>query len=89
MTPPIDLSTDRLGSRADDVYAALLAAHEGMAPEASAALNARLILLLANLVADADAVLAAIAAAVSGLTESPAPSPPLAKPAGRMPSSPR
>lgn len=63
MTARIDLSTDRLGSRADDVYAALLAAHEGRTPEASAALNARLILLLANLVGDADTVLAAIDAA--------------------------
>jgi hypothetical protein len=63
MTTAADLSTDRLSPRADDVYAALLAAHEGLAERESAALNARLILLLANLVGDADAVIAAIAAA--------------------------
>lgn len=32
----------------DDFYAALLAAHDGLAPEAVHALNARLILVLAN-----------------------------------------
>lgn len=37
---------------ADGFYAELLAVHEGLAPEASAALNARLILLLANHVGD-------------------------------------
>jgi hypothetical protein len=37
----------------DDFYADLLAAHRGLAPEESAALNARLILILANHVGDA------------------------------------
>jgi len=32
----------------DDLYADLLAAHEGLSEEESAALNARLILILAN-----------------------------------------
>jgi len=32
----------------DDLYADLLAAHEGLSKEESAALNARLILILAN-----------------------------------------
>ncbi|MCF3945152.1 DUF2783 domain-containing protein [Acidiphilium iwatense] len=63
MMVPIDLSTDRLGGRSDDVYAALLHAHEGLDPDASAALNARLILILTNLAGDPDAVIAAIAAA--------------------------
>ena len=58
-----DLSTDRLGARRDDVYAALLAAHEGLSFAESAALNARLVLLLANVAGDADAVIAACAAA--------------------------
>lgn len=57
---PPDLGTDRLGARADDVYAALVEAHRGLTPEATAALDARLILLLANLSADPDAVVAAI-----------------------------
>jgi hypothetical protein len=63
MTTAIDLSVDRLSPRADDVYSALLAAHEGLEFRESAALNARLVLLLANLVGDADSVVAAIAAA--------------------------
>lgn len=36
----------------DGFYAELMAVHEGLPPEASAALNARLILLLANHVGD-------------------------------------
>ena len=62
-----DVSADRLQGRADDVYAALLAAHEGLTPEASAALNARLILILANLVGDVDAVIRAIELAREGV----------------------
>ncbi|MEO8536360.1 MAG: DUF2783 domain-containing protein [Betaproteobacteria bacterium] len=38
----------------DGFYAALLAAHEGLTPEASHRLNARLVLLLANHVGNAD-----------------------------------
>lgn len=59
----IDLGQDRLGGRGDDIYAALLAAHDGLSDEASARLNARLILLLANLVGDPKAVIVAIVAA--------------------------
>ena len=59
MTAP-DLATDRLKGRSDDIYAALLKAHEGLTQQDSAALNARLVLLLANLTGDPDAVLAAI-----------------------------
>ena len=44
-------------ARPDDFYAALIAAHEGLSEDESLALNARLILLLANQVGD-DAVLA-------------------------------
>ncbi|MDG3444259.1 DUF2783 domain-containing protein [Nitrospirillum amazonense] len=54
------LAQDHLGGQGDDIYAALLAAHEGLAFEASAALNARLVLLLANAVGDVPLVLAAI-----------------------------
>ncbi len=60
---PVDLSTDRLGARADDILEALIAAHAGLDPAASVALDRRLVLILANLAGDADAVLAAIAAA--------------------------
>ncbi len=59
MTSP-DLTTDRLAGRSDEIYAALLAAHEGLTPQESAALNARLVLLLANLTGDPEAVLAAL-----------------------------
>lgn len=56
----IDLGADRLGGRSDDVYAALLVAHSGLTAEESAALDARLILVLLNLVGDADTAIAAI-----------------------------
>lgn len=36
----------------DDFYAALLAAHDALSPDESAALNARLILILANHIGD-------------------------------------
>lgn len=44
LTPNID--------GADDFYAELLATHEGLSNEASEALNARLVLVLANHVGD-------------------------------------
>jgi hypothetical protein len=59
----VDLGTDRLGTRADDVYSALLEAHRGRSEADSAALNMKLVLILANLVGDADAVIAAVARA--------------------------
>ncbi|MEO8667806.1 MAG: DUF2783 domain-containing protein [Bauldia sp.] len=46
------LGEDRLGTNGDAFYARLMAAHDGLTPEESAALNARLVLLLANLVGD-------------------------------------
>lgn len=58
-----DLGTDRLGAAGDDFYEALLAAHQGLSFEESAALNARLVLLLANQVADLDTLKAALEAA--------------------------
>jgi hypothetical protein len=54
---------DGMGGRADEIYEAILAAHRGLDAPASAALNARLILLLANLANNPDGVLRAIAAA--------------------------
>ncbi|HFQ15248.1 MAG TPA: DUF2783 domain-containing protein [Rhodobacteraceae bacterium] len=39
---------------ADDFYASLLAAHDGLSKEESDALNARLILILANHIGDND-----------------------------------
>jgi hypothetical protein len=57
---PYDLSTDRLGARADDVYAALTGACTNLDEAEAAAFMARLVLILANLAGDADAVIAAI-----------------------------
>ncbi|MES2907436.1 MAG: DUF2783 domain-containing protein [Pseudomonadota bacterium] len=47
-----DFSTDRLGLHGDEFYAALTKAHEGLSFEDSAAMNARLVLLLANQIGD-------------------------------------
>lgn len=50
-------------AQADDFYAELLAAHDGLSKSDSDALNTRLILLLANHVGDREALSQAIAAA--------------------------
>ncbi|HQR22148.1 MAG TPA: DUF2783 domain-containing protein [Burkholderiaceae bacterium] len=57
------LTTEPKLDRPDDFYQALIDAHAGLSLEQSAALNARLILLLANQVGDLDTLRAAIAAA--------------------------
>jgi len=59
--PPI--GADRLEGRGDELYAALLRAHEGLSESESHRLNARLVLLLANALGDIDAALRVIAAA--------------------------
>ncbi|MBS0393228.1 MAG: DUF2783 domain-containing protein [Proteobacteria bacterium] len=59
--------TDGFRGRGDEVYERLVAAHRGLSDEQSGALNARLVLLLANQVGDADVVTAAIAAARASL----------------------
>jgi hypothetical protein len=50
-------------SDADGFYEALLNAHEGLSREQSEALNARLVLLLANQIGDATVLLECVAAA--------------------------
>ena len=50
----------------DDFYQALIEAHAGLSEQESAALNARLILLLANQVGDLATLKEAIAAAKAG-----------------------
>jgi len=50
----------------DDFYEALLGAHQGLSMEQSQALNARLVLLLANEVGRLDVLRAALAAAREG-----------------------
>ncbi len=51
---------DGFGGRADDIYAALIRAHEGLSDDESAALNARLILILANQIGDPETIMGAI-----------------------------
>ena len=49
-TPTLNLNPNIIG--ANDFYADLLAAHEGLSKEDSDALNARLVLVLANHIGD-------------------------------------
>ncbi len=51
----------------DDFYEALIAAHHGLSPAQSHALNARLVLLLANQVGALDVLREALAAARAGV----------------------
>ncbi|WP_299693936.1 DUF2783 domain-containing protein [uncultured Tateyamaria sp.] len=54
---------DRLGPQGDDVYAALIAAHDGLDTDQSHALNARLVLILLNEIADPNRIAALLAEA--------------------------
>lgn len=67
------LKTDPNIADPDGFYAELLAAHEGLSDEESAALNARLILLLANHIGERAILREAIqAAAMPGAEAAPA-----------------
>jgi hypothetical protein len=68
MSDEPDVGQDRLGSQGDEFYAALMAAHEGLSFEESAALNARLVLVLANLVGDSKRLERALATARKGVS---------------------
>ena len=59
---------DGFCGRGDDFYAALLEAHEGLSNTDSAALNSRLILLLANHIGDLDVIRQALDAARASLS---------------------
>ena len=61
------LNTQPNIDRPDDFYQALIEAHAGLTEEQSAALNARLILLLANQVGDLETLKESIAAAKSAV----------------------
>ena len=54
----------------DDFYAALMDAHRGLSPAQSGRVNAKLILLLANQIGDADILRAALAKAREGVEPS-------------------
>lgn len=55
-------------TKPDDTYATLLAAHEGLSKAQSDALNARLILLLANHIGNAEVLQQALTEAKRGLS---------------------
>jgi len=57
------IGADRLGPAGDAFYEQLMAAHEGLSLDQSARLNARLVLILANQVADQTLLAEAISAA--------------------------
>lgn len=59
--PMLD-TTPRI-ARPDDLYARLIAAHDGLSDDASLKLNAKLVLILANHIADAGILEQAIALA--------------------------
>jgi anthranilate phosphoribosyltransferase len=59
MSDALDL-TDGFAGAGDDVYDALIRGHEGLTDEESAAMNTRLVLILANQVRDIAAILEAI-----------------------------
>jgi hypothetical protein len=59
------LNTQAKSFAYDDFYEALLATHEGLSTEESHAVNARLVLLLANHIADMQALRQAMALARS------------------------
>lgn len=63
--------TDRLGGAGDAVYAALIAAHEGLSDAESEALNARLVLLLAHAVGDPARIAEAVRLARKSVRPSP------------------
>jgi hypothetical protein len=58
---------DGFAGRGDDFYEALLAAHEGLNEKESAALNARLVLLLANHIGSLPVLREALALARAGV----------------------
>jgi hypothetical protein len=64
---PATLRTENGFADPDAFYAALVAAHDGLSDEQSTALDARLILLLANQIGDLDVLRAALAAARAGV----------------------
>lgn len=58
------MMTDKLGANGDEFYNFLMDAHEGLSEEQSHALNARLVLMLANEVGNIDTLKSVIKTAV-------------------------
>jgi Protein of unknown function (DUF2783) len=59
----------------DDFYESLLALHRDLSDEQSALVNAKLVLLLANHIGDAEVLREAMEAAAQGISRSPSPPP--------------
>jgi len=64
-------TADGFGGYGDEFYERLIAAHQGLSERQSGALNARLILLLANQIGDRTIVAQALAAARASLGPAP------------------
>ncbi len=62
---------DGFGGRGDEFYEHLVAAHRNLDDAASGALNARLVILLANHIGDLAVIDAALAAAREGVAPAP------------------
>jgi len=62
------LNTDPNIAVPDDFYERLIATHRGLSDEDSALVNAKLVLLLANHIGDAEVLAQAMAAAREGVT---------------------
>jgi hypothetical protein len=64
---------DNFGGRGDDFYASLMRAHQGLSDAQSQALNARLVLILANHIGDLAVLQEALALARRSLEHEDAP----------------
>ena len=62
---------DGFAGRGDDFYESLIDAHRGLSDAASGALNARLVVLLANHIGDLGVIAQALKAARASLTAEP------------------
>ena len=67
------LNTEPNLAAPDDFYEQLIATHRGLSDDASALVNAKLVLLLANHIGDAEVLMQAMAAAREGIAGKPTP----------------
>lgn len=73
---PMTLNTNANIAAPDNFYESLIALHRDLTEEQSALVNAKLILLLANHIGDAEVLREAMAAAVQGITRAASPAMP-------------
>jgi hypothetical protein len=59
----MEIGHDRLGAHGDAFYEKLIAAHKDLSPEESSRLNARLVLIMANMIGDSDKLIKVLEAA--------------------------